>query len=236
MIIEKRFLISMESEDNKVKIICIYCEMEFSLEPFSNYSVICPCCKRHVFLESEYGYGPVTPCRIYLGGEIAGIVKTEGNNYFLEINDERIALKKTYLDAVTEAEQMVKKLLGIHRKSQKIDIATKGGSLSFYGDWFGRPYDNYHKFVYATCDEELLEIIFEDGERLLVYRPENIVSARKTLEIERAEKIKWIYYPYGRRERNIITYKLEDKKVCKFSKYGTEYFSLKDSNVAVYLG
>jgi len=212
---------------------CIYCDKEFSVESFSNYGVICPCCKRFVSLECEYGYGPVTPCRIYLGEEIAGIVTAEKNHYFLEMNGKRNVLHKTYLEAIHEAEKTVQRSLGIDRKKIDVNIVTKGGSLSFYGDWFGRPYDNFHKILHTAFDGEILEIFFEDGERLLVYNPKNIISSKKKLEIKQAEKVKWLYCSYGKRECNMIIYKLEMGRIFKISKYGTEYLAVDHTCAAV---
>ncbi len=32
----------------------------------------------------------------------------------------------------------------------------KGGTLRFYGQWYGRPYDNFHRFINATSEGNCL--------------------------------------------------------------------------------
>ena len=216
---------------------CIYCDTKFSVETYANYSVICPCCKRNIFLECEYGYGPVTPCRIYLGSETAGIVESEGNRYYLTTNSAKIPLSKTYLDAIGEASERLIKQLGISHHSKNIDILTQKGSLCFYGDWFGRPYDNCHKIIHTAYDGEILEIQFDQHERLLVYNPERISSTEQELKIEKAQKVKWIYIPYQStsHETHTITYTVEGGKPVKKTKYGIERLSRKEPFCAVYM-
>ncbi len=216
---------------------CIYCDTKFPVETYANYSVICPCCKRNIFLECEYGYGPVTPCRIYLGSETAGIVESEENRYYLTMNSAKIPLSKTYLDAIGEAVEILNRHLGISHHSKNLDILTQKGSLCFYGDWFGRPYDNCHKIIHTAYDGEILEIQFDQYERLLVYNPENVSSTEQELKIEKAQKIKWIYIPYHsmKREAVTITYTVECGKLVKETKYGVEHLSIREPFCAVYM-
>lgn len=217
---------------------CIYCNTKFQVERCANFTVICPCCKRSIYLECEYGYGPVSPCRIYVGETIVGIVESSKTNYYLEINHKRIYLLKTYLEAIYEAEEAVKKYLNISRHNENVEILTKEGSLYFYGDWFGRPYDNYHKIIHVCYDGEILEIIFDRRERLLIYEPENIISSIQELKIEKARKLKWIYIPYNsvKREYDTISYIAECEGISKETKYGTEHLAVKEPSIAVYMG
>lgn len=215
---------------------CRYCDTKFSVEISANFSVICPCCKRDIFLECEYGYGPVTPCRIYLGSETAGIVDCEGNNYYLTINSKKIVLNETYLYAISEAQQIVKKHLHILRPDENIDIVTSRGALCFFGDWLGRAYI-YHKIIHTSYDGEILEILFDHRERLLVYQPENIASTRLELMIEKAKKVKWMYIPDSMSAAyTTITYTTEGGNVTKQTKDGIEYLETKEPFYAVYIG
>lgn len=217
---------------------CVYCNTKFQVEICSNFTVICPCCKRSIYLECEYGYGPVTPCRIYLGETIVGIVESPKTNYYLEINRKRIYLQKTYLEAIYEAEETVKRYLNISRHNENVEILTQEGSLCFYGDWFGRPYDNCHKITYVNYDGEILEIKFDRWERLLIYEPENITSSKQELKIEKARKLKWMYIPYGsgKTEYDTISYVAECGSISKETKYGIEHLALKEPFIAVYMG
>ena len=217
---------------------CIYCGTKFSVEIYANFSVICPCCKRNIYLECEYGYGPVTPCQIYLGEEIAGVVESKATNYYLNIDTKKINLCKTYLEAISEAEEVIKKHLKIFYPNEKLQILTWGGSLCFYGDWFGRPYDNFHKIVHTNYDGEILEIKFDQWERLIIYKPDNIISTKHELKITKAKKIKWMYIPYGTKttKYDTIIYTAKCGSISKETKYGIEHLTLKEPSLAVYLG
>lgn len=103
------------------------------------------------------------------------------------MDSEKITLSKTYLKAISEAETIVKKCLNISCHNEDIRILTKNGALCFYGHWFGRPYDNYHKIIHTDYDGEILEIEFDRDERLLVYKPENITSTKRELKIAKAQ-------------------------------------------------
>ncbi len=217
---------------------CIYCNTKFSVEICANFSVICPCCKRSIFLECEYGYGPVTPCHIYLGNKIVGIVESQAAHYTLNIESQKIKLSKTYLEAILEAEEVIKKHLKIFRSNRELPISTQGGNLCFYGDWFGRPCDNFHKIVHTSYDGEILEINFDHSERLIIYEPENITSTKHDLKIAKAKKIKWLYLPYGTNTTKYTTiiYTAECGRLTKETKYGIEHQAIKEPFWAVYLG
>lgn len=217
---------------------CIYCDTEFSVETCANFAVICPCCKRSIYLECEYGYGPVTPCRIYFGSMTAGIVTSCKTDYTLNINSEKIRLNKTYLDAIKEAEEILKKRMQIFRPAIDPQILTKGGSLCFYGDWFGRPCDNYHRIVHTSYNGEILEIQFSQSERLLVYNPDGITSTAQELKIRKASKLKWLYVPYGSRTTayHTITYTMEGDRIFKGTAHGKEPLSATEAFGAVYIG
>lgn len=77
-------------------------------------------------------------------------------------------------------------------------ILKKGGSLRFWGDWFGRPYDNFHRPVSAELDGGVLTICFDNGEQCAVFSPSGIVNELDIFRVERAEKIVWEWYYYGR--------------------------------------
>lgn len=217
---------------------CIYCGTKFSVKIQTNFSVICPCCKRSIFLESEYGFGPVTPCQIYLGEKIVGIVESEARHYYLNMNTKRINLNKTYLEAIPEAEEVLKKHLNIFRPNKDLQILTQGGSLCFYGDWFGKPYDNFHKIVQTNYDGEILEIKFDHLEHLIIYEPENIISTKNELKITKAKKVKWMYIPYGIRttEYTTIIYTSERESITKETKCRVEHLTIQEPFGAVYLG
>lgn len=50
--------------------------------------------------------------------------------------------------------------------------SLKGGSLSFWGYWLGRPYDDYSQVFRATSDRDFVEILFQDTKKLRLEAPQ----------------------------------------------------------------
>lgn len=96
-------------------------------------------------------------------------------------------------------------------------ILKKGGSLRFFGEWFGRPYDNFYCPVSAELIDSVLTIRFNGGEKCTVFDPLNIVNEPNDFHIELASKIVWEWYYYGREQtpKNLcrIVYDRADKKL-----------------------
>ncbi len=76
-------------------------------------------------------------------------------------------------------------------------IKTKGGSLCFYGNWFGRPLDNFHRIKKAILKKEALCIYFCDGELLTVEKPCGIINEEHEFTIQSASAVIWEYTSYG---------------------------------------
>lgn len=76
----------------------------------------------------------------------------------------------------------------------------KGGTLRFYGDWFGRPMDNYHKIVTASYKSNYLLLHFENKERLFVVEPSMCEINTNQFVISRSLGIVWQWYLYGTRQ------------------------------------
>lgn len=55
----------------------------------------------------------------------------------------------------------------------------KGGSFRIYGDWFGKPYDNYHKIESGQFDiqSNLMTLTFNEGVKLEIYNPKHIFES-----------------------------------------------------------
>lgn len=75
-----------------------------------------------------------------------------------------------------------------------------GGTMRFWGDWFGRPMDNYHKVISAVYDDSLdiLTMTFDNAEECIVCSPRGITSTKFTFFIKDAKSITWSWYYYGR--------------------------------------
>lgn len=79
---------------------------------------------------------------------------------------------------------------------------------------------------------------FDRRERLLVYKPENITSTERELKIAKAQKLKWLYVPYGSAAMGYtaVTYTAEGSRFLKETKYGTERLTINEPRFAVYIG
>lgn len=215
---------------------CRYCDCKVPYVPSANIIVFCPKCKSCIYAECEYGYGPVTPCCIYLGEEVIGTVCVDNKNqYFLQIESSRkkIKLKKRYSEALQEATQIVRKeiLLKKDKKHWKrLKIKKETGSLCFYNDWFGRPMDNMHRIKKYSYENNVLKIVFDKEECLVVLEPTEIINTTKEFAIHQAKKVKWFWYPYGdkKKEMKEITYELKDGKVYKNGKCEEMVFEVKE--------
>lgn len=195
---------------------CKYCDTAFKHEIYGKYSVRCPHCYRLLEHLSDYGFGPVTPFYICIGNEVIGVVEVQSNSYYLQFQGQQISLQETYFNAVKEAEEYVVDRLNLAKKEVPNNIITKMGSLWFYGESFGRPFDNIHKVKSISYDGELLIINFNEHEELFVYNPSDITSTEKELKISHASKVKWSYTPYGSHTgRKTITYTHNGSAIIK---------------------
>ena len=81
-------------------------------------------------------------------------------------------------------------------------ICKCGGTARFWGDWFGRPYDNIHTVCSADFDDDetVLTVMFDYSERCIIYHPEGIVNESQRFYVHKAEKIIWQWYYYGKEQ------------------------------------
>jgi hypothetical protein len=77
---------------------------------------------------------------------------------------------------------------------------VKGGTLCFWGHWFGRPYDNFHQISSVDFDTttNVLTICFSEHETLIVTNPADIREYKERLVIDKADKVYWQWYKYGK--------------------------------------
>lgn len=109
-------------------------------------------------------------------------------------------------------------------------ISVKSGSLRFYGDWFGRPMDNYHTVININYEKRMLEFMFDNNEILQIYNPRDIETDKGIFTIRRAERIIWKWYTYGKScdEDNLryIKYEVTESGVKKIQ-------GIRDSEVKI---
>lgn len=77
-------------------------------------------------------------------------------------------------------------------------VKFKGGSLRIFGDWFGRPYDNFHVPKTFSFVDNILVITFENDETLTIWNPAHLQIEEHTFKVEEASKVRWEWFYYGR--------------------------------------
>lgn len=92
----------------------------------------------------------------------------------------------------------------------EFNILAKGGTMCFYGEWFGRPYDNFHEIIKANYENDCLIIYFKNGEILSIFNPQEITNEEKCFIIKKSSKVIWQYISYGEESNNSIKYIYKD--------------------------
>jgi hypothetical protein len=74
----------------------------------------------------------------------------------------------------------------------------KKGTLRFWGDWFGRPYDNVHMITGAERISNGIKILFDNDEMLSIVNPGRASINENEFVVLKAKSIKWEWYSYGK--------------------------------------
>jgi hypothetical protein len=74
----------------------------------------------------------------------------------------------------------------------------RSGSLSFWGNWFGKPYDNNHRIVGATATDDTIVISFDQAETLIIEAPRGWSIDEGRLLVREASRVRWQWFYYGR--------------------------------------
>lgn len=75
---------------------------------------------------------------------------------------------------------------------------VKAGTLRFWGEWFGRPYDNVHRMTGCDAKADLLQMYFDGKEVLSVWSPRRLDMGEHTFRIGDATRVRWEWFYYGR--------------------------------------
>jgi hypothetical protein len=89
---------------------------------------------------------------------------------------------------------------------------VKAGALCFWGEWFGRPYDNIHQIVSCEAEGEVLKLHFNEDETLCVWSPHRLTVDQRAFRISDAAKVRWEWFYYGRPKIEINRYFMEFMK------------------------
>lgn len=79
------------------------------------------------------------------------------------------------------------------------ELRINGGSLCIWGEWFGRPYDNFHTVKTIRWEKEKITIHFCEGESLYISSPSDIINEEKRLVVGDAAQVLWVWYEYGKK-------------------------------------
>lgn len=74
----------------------------------------------------------------------------------------------------------------------------KSGTLRIWGQWFGRPYDNFHTLVSSDATDDCLRLRFDGAEVLAVWNPTGAAITATEFRITAATEVRWTWYYYGR--------------------------------------
>lgn len=80
--------------------------------------------------------------------------------------------------------------------------SVKSGTLCFFGEWFGRPYDNWHEIATASAAGDELIIRFNQDETLTIWNPANAKISEEYFDIVSASRVRWEWFLYGREKTN----------------------------------
>jgi hypothetical protein len=108
---------------------------------------------------------------------------------------------------MTDATQMVE-----HLNAAMPNV--KVGALRFWGEWFGKPYDNQHRLVLCEADGDLLRCQYDEGETLSVWSPKRLEANSQTFRISDAAKVRWEWFYYGRPKTPANRYFMEFSKTA----------------------
>jgi hypothetical protein len=75
---------------------------------------------------------------------------------------------------------------------------VKKGSLRIWGEWFGKPYDNWHTLTGCDAEGEALRLYFDDDEKLIVWSPKGLIADMSTFRIAQADRVRLEWFYYGR--------------------------------------
>lgn len=75
--------------------------------------------------------------------------------------------------------------------------SIKGGSLRFWGEWFGRPGDNFHRLVGAQAEGDALRLAFDMGERVTLWSARGLELSAGALKIATSARVRLDWFSYG---------------------------------------
>lgn len=107
----------------------------------------------------------------------------------------------------------------------------EGGSLCIWGNWFGRPMDNFHKLEIVEFDIESnkLTLTFDHQERLTIWNAENISDTNGHFQIDKADKVLWEWHYYGKPQTDASLFFEEYERIGDKISFKTNVIELEKS-------
>lgn len=104
--------------------------------------------------------------------------------------------------------------------------ALKTGALRFWGEWFGKPYDNAHKIIACSAAGKILRLDFQNGETLTIAAPEDLDLSANTFSIRDAAAVRWEWFYYGKPQisENLYFYDFRRSGACIESKTNVDWY------------
>lgn len=90
----------------------------------------------------------------------------------------------------------IKEFIEIYQKDEN---RVRGGSLCFWGQWFGKPMDHFHGIFSVSFDHNVLTIDFATQAFLNVTNPGSILTYSNRLEIATADHV---YFEWPDRDKS----------------------------------
>jgi hypothetical protein len=90
---------------------------------------------------------------------------------------------------------------------------VKSGTLRFWGEWFGRPYDNVHRIIGCMSVKDCLTLHFNEGETLSIWSPSLVTANQRAFRVEDAEHVRWEWFFYGRVQSDENRFFMDFQKV-----------------------
>ena len=73
----------------------------------------------------------------------------------------------------------------------------RAGTLSFWGGWFGKPYDNYHRIAGAEFLDDTVIITLDQAETLTIEAPRHWSLDAGMLLVGGADRLRFQWFLYG---------------------------------------
>lgn len=107
---------------------------------------------------------------------------------------------------------------------EKLPSDNQGGSLAFFGSWFGKIPDNLHTLISINIEKNTLILGFNMGETLEISDPSNMEIMDDALIILSASSVDWYWNSYDEKPSP------ENRNYYKFKRVGSDIHTNTNTN------